>query len=117
MSWDTSNTVLAIPVEVNLGDGTFSPWVIHKPGETAHIHVERIESGPNGDHMMELFGSPDGGTKISTVPLLSYRFKVTDLTKDIIVSGLFSWRIKLIGLGSVKVEGTVNYRLDNVDLR
>ena len=117
MAWDGTNTVLAIPVETSPQAGTFSPWVTHNPGETAHIHVARIESGPNGDWLLELYGSPDGGTKISTIPLLSYRLKVSDLDKDLIVSGLFSWRIKLQSLGANKVKGTVNYRLDNVDLK
>jgi len=118
MSWDTENRTENIPAESAPGAGTFQEnWVELKPGETAHIHVERTDGSPAADWLMELFGSPDGGAKISTVPLLSYRFKVADLTKDIIVSGLFSWRIKLVGLGASLVAGTVNYRLDNVDLK
>lgn len=113
--WDTTNRTLAIAAESSPGAGTFSDWQEMKPGETAHIHVERTDGG-GSDYLVELYGSPDGGTKISGVPLLSYRFNTSDRTKDIIVSGLFSWRIKLTGLGASAVAGSVNYRLDNVSL-
>ena len=119
MPWDSSNTILTIPAEQNPGEGSFSSWVEMKPGETAHIHVERTDQGPIRDWLVELFGSPDGGTKVSTIPLLSYRFLPVDITKDLLVSGLFSWRIRVAqatGAGEL-VSGTVNYRLDNVNLR
>jgi len=117
MAWDLANTVIDIPIESPAGNGTFMVgWVIHQPGETAHIHIERTDSTPTGDWVLELYGSPDAGTKISTVPLLSYRLQVVDLTKDLIIADLYSWRVKLIGLGSA-VSGTINYRLDNVDLK
>ena len=118
MPWDIENTVLLIPPESIPGGGTFSDWVKLKPGETAHIHVERTDSHPsNDDWLVELFGSPDAGTKVSTVPLLSYRFSVADLTKDLIVTGLFSWRIRLSNATDITdlVAGTVNFRRNNVN--
>lgn len=120
MPWQTDVTIVILPPESNPGDGTISAYVELTPGETADLHVLRTDAAGAGDDWgLEILGSPDLGIHSSTTPLVSYRILVSRLDKPLLVTGPFSWALRLANFDASKVDlvgGTLTYKLDGVSL-
>ena len=115
MAWGSLLT-LSTFTEDSAGAGEFSSYIALKPGERAHVFIERLDSNPTDPWIVQIFGSPDA-TLAPDLPLISYKIAIADTKKDFMVVGPVNFRFFIQNADGSPVDvvsADVSYKLDGV---